>query len=283
MGGSSTVDLSKRAPAMMLRLPADRPSDEGGGPVVEPSQQICPHWALVVAHQGVREVVYTASDVGRKLCGCCTSASATVAPYKSLGDAKKVLFVRHGQGAHNQTIANWGLVDPELTPTGEAQVADLYERLQPHVGSIELIAVSPLTRAMQTATGGFAGCNAPYVVTPLLRERLGAPCDTGRTRTELLRCFPRIAKWEGMDELPEVLFALLAPPAPLALLVPLATLATLATLVTLSPCMRLHLSLARADALALSSRSSGGRHRPSTTCWNALRRSRPGSSRGRRR
>ena len=93
----------------------------------------------------------------------------------------------------------------------------------------QLIVVSPLTRAMQTATGGFAGSKAPYCMLPLLRERLGAPyaaartshtpcmcaqdsylsrqegttfrarasrlarrCDTGRTRTELLRCFPQI-------------------------------------------------------------------------------------------
>ena len=39
---------------------------------------------------------------------------------------------------------------------------------------------------------------------PLLRERLGAPCDTGRTRTELLRCFPQIASWEGVLEMREV-------------------------------------------------------------------------------
>ena len=57
---------------------------------------------------------------------------------------------------------------------------------------------------MQTATGGFAGSTAPYCVLPILRERLGAPCDTGRTRSELLRCFPEMAKWEGMAELPEV-------------------------------------------------------------------------------
>ena len=40
----------------MLRLPADRLEP----PLSEPSQQVCPHWLLVVAHQGVREVLYTA-------------------------------------------------------------------------------------------------------------------------------------------------------------------------------------------------------------------------------
>jgi len=202
MGGSTAVDMSKKPPAAMFRLPADRPSENGGAQVVEPSQMMCPHWTLVVAHQGIREVYYMASDLQRKMCGCCcaTHGYQRVAP-----SAKKVLFIRHGQGAHNQTIANWGLVDPELTDVGEAQVAALHEQLAAEdLASIELIAVSPLTRAMQTATGGLADCKAPYVVTPLLRERLGAPCDTGRTRTELLRCFPQMGGWEGIDELPEL-------------------------------------------------------------------------------
>lgn len=195
-------DMSKKAPAEMLRLPPERPSEDGGGPVVEPSQQVCPHWALVVGHQAVREVVYMFNDLMKAMCSCVPKS---VTPYEALSSGpKKVLFVRHGQGAHNRTPKNWGLVDPELTDVGEAQVADLHERLQAeNLASVELIAVSPLTRAMQTATGGFAGCKVPYVVTPLLRERLGAPCDTGRTRTELLRCFPQIEAWEGMAELPE--------------------------------------------------------------------------------
>ena len=199
-------DMTKVPPAAMFRLPADRPSNNGGGPIIEPSQQFCPHWLLVVAHQAVREIYYMSSDMQRHLCGGCFASTV----YRPIGIKKRILFVRHGQGAHNQTIANWGLVDPELTAEGEAQVAALHEELlNPNlnpegVEGIELIAVSPLTRAMQTATGGFAGLRVPYVVTPLLRERLGAPCDTGRTRTELLRCFPKMMAWEGIDELPEL-------------------------------------------------------------------------------
>ena len=45
---------------------------------------------------------------------------------------------------------------------------------------------------------------ATFAVTPLLRERLGAPCDTGKTRTELLAAFPQLAVWHGFAELPEV-------------------------------------------------------------------------------
>ena len=60
---------------------------------------------------------------------------------------------------------------------------------------------------MQTATGGFAGSKAPFMLQPLLRERLGAPCDTGRTKAELARCFPQICEWEGFGEMEEVWWA----------------------------------------------------------------------------
>jgi len=198
------------SPTGMMRLPADRLEC----PLVEPSQQLWPHWSLVVLHQAAREVVYSGLEVQRK-CGCSGGASSAPSvaytpiesPSRALTSNKRVCFVRHGQGAHNRTIANWGMVDPELTSDGEAQVADLHERLKPFIPEVELIVTSPLTRAMQTATGGFAGSKAPYVMLPMLRERLGAPCDTGRTKSELLRCFPQIASWEGIDDLPEVWWA----------------------------------------------------------------------------
>ena len=194
------------SPNGMLKLPEDKLVC----PLVEPSQQLWPHWSLVVLHQGVREVIYTVLGIQRKCVGGSDDPVVSrpiESPQRALTASKRVCFVRHGQGAHNRTIANWGIVDPELTSEGEAQVADLHERLKPFIPEVQLIVVSPLTRAMQTATGGFAGSSAPYVLTPILRERLGAPCDTGRTKTELLRCFPEIVNWEGTDTLPEVWWA----------------------------------------------------------------------------
>lgn len=198
----------------MLKLPARRLKC----PISEPSQQLCPNWLLTVGHQLVREVAYMGIGGGRQLqaaaCGCF-AAPPGAARYAVCGESmplvkpaqKRVLFIRHGEGAHNASIANWGHVDPELNARGEAQVAALHEKLAPLRAEIELVAVSPLTRALQTATGGLAGTKAKWVVQPLLRERLGAPCDTGRTRAELLRCFPEMEGWEGMRDLPEVWWA----------------------------------------------------------------------------
>ncbi len=196
----------------MFKLPEDRVEV----PVAEASQTYCPHWILTVLHQFVREFSYMSIAAGikvqRAMCSCMNSSPAP--PRRIIGKSgegralhanqKRVLFIRHGQGAHNASIQNWGHIDPELNEAGEQQVAALNERMRPYVGDIELVAVSPLTRALQTATGGLAGTSAKWCVLPLLRERLGAPCDTGRTRTELLRCFPEMESWEGMDELAEV-------------------------------------------------------------------------------
>ena len=195
----------------MLKLPTDRMEP----PVCEPSQQVCPHWILVVAHQGAREVLYMMLETRKKSCKCIDAkvhpgsdvqyvAMSELSPLRSLTMTKRVLFIRHGQGAHNRTIKNWGLIDPELDAVGESQVAKLNQELQPYLNEVQLVVTSPLTRAMQTATGGLAGAKAPFMLQPLFRERLGAPCDTGRTKAELARCFPQLATWQGYDEMPEV-------------------------------------------------------------------------------
>ena len=108
------------------------------------------------------------------------------------GCTKRVCFVRHGQGDHNASIKGWQLCDPPLNAKGEGQVKQLATELKPQLKQFDLIVVSPLTRAMQTATGGFDGVKCPWAVQPLLRERMGAPCDSGRTKCELLRDFPKI-------------------------------------------------------------------------------------------
>ena len=55
-----------------------------------------------------------------------------------------------------------------------------------------------------SATPLRAGTKAQWAVQPLLRERMGAPCDTGRTKCELLRDFPQMVRWKGIDEMDEV-------------------------------------------------------------------------------
>ena len=96
------------------------------------------------------------------------------------------------------------IVDPVLTEEGKAQVSRARAVLAPSVAEFELVIVSPLTRAVETALGIFSGSGVPMLVTPLLRERLGTRCDEGRTKAELLNDFPCMASWEGTDELREL-------------------------------------------------------------------------------
>ena len=114
---------------------------------------------------------------------------------------KQIFLVRHGEGTHNAT-GDGSKVDPQLTAYGEAQAAAL--RGHKHLSSPELIIVSPLSRAVQTAVGVFGEKPAARtVLSPLHTERWSAKCDEGRCKSELLAQFPFLASWEGLDALTE--------------------------------------------------------------------------------
>jgi len=144
-----------------------------------PSEKIvCSPWAVFcILQQWLRIIVLVAINLLDKLWRTlsCTPQKKYVAKKGSLAAGKRVLFIRHGQGKHNVSMLGWYLVDPPLTAKGEDQAKKLHENIKDEVGEVELVIVSPLMRAMQTALGGFDGCAVPFYVTPLLRERLGAP------------------------------------------------------------------------------------------------------------
>jgi len=178
-------------------------------PAKRASQACCVrycHWTVVVLHQLLREIVYLL--ILGPVYQLKWAITCRKRPVKAAGSVpgctKRVCFVRHGQGDHNASLKGWKLCDPPLNATGEDQVRALADQMKPRLKEFELIVVSPLTRAMQTATGGFAGAKASWMLQPLLRERMGAPCDTGRSKSELLQSFPQLVRWKGIDELDEV-------------------------------------------------------------------------------
>lgn len=106
---------------------------------------------------------------------------------------KSLFLIRHGQSTHNVIWEATGrdpvIIDAPLSPLGHDQVAaarPLAQRL-----NVELVVTSPLTRALQTATGLF-GTAAPYLVTPLHREKLSNGCDVGSDPATLAASFPGI-------------------------------------------------------------------------------------------
>ena len=136
---------------------------------------------------------------------------------------RHVLLVRHGEGTHNvrprQNGAAWKVrckeIDPRLTDNGMEQAAALADH--PLLSSVDLVVVSPLSRAIQTASLAFGGMQqavaAPagrvpcrvtrFALCRLHSERWTAPCDEGRPKPELASDFPFIRAWDGYDELPE--------------------------------------------------------------------------------
>merc|ERR1719424_1866615 len=97
------------------------------------------------------------------------------------------------------------MLDPKLTERGYAQAQSV--RGHELFGGAELVVVSPLSRAVQTAAEAFgeASPSAPgrFLLSPLHTERYSGPCDQGRPKSELVADFSFLSNWEGYDELPE--------------------------------------------------------------------------------
>lgn len=116
---------------------------------------------------------------------------------------KTVFCIRHGESTFN---AAWRAnpVDPlhfdaRLSPTGHDQVAQA--RATAARLPVDVVLVSPLTRALQTAQGIFhAHPRAPRIhVAPLLRERVENSCDIGRAPGVIAAEFPSI-DFAGLGE-----------------------------------------------------------------------------------
>jgi broad specificity phosphatase PhoE len=131
---------------------------------------------------------------------------------------RQILFLRHGEGVHNAS-RKWSILDPPLTEKGEDQAAALAGSEM--LADCELLVVSPLSRAIQTAvralpwastwssTGAADAAGGPsegsrrVVLTALHSERYSAPCDGGQTKTALAEALPCLREWEGFAELAE--------------------------------------------------------------------------------
>ena len=110
--------------------------------------------------------------------------------------SRRTLCIRHGQSTANvawdETGIDPGLPDARLTPTGEAQVRDARALLRDR--RFDLVVVTPLTRALQTASGLFEGhpSNPRVVVEALHRERLESSGDVGRLPAHLAAEYPAL-------------------------------------------------------------------------------------------
>lgn len=115
--------------------------------------------------------------------------------------SKRIHFIRHAQSEHNvrfQAAADElavrhdpSLRDAPLTSLGQWQARALHLEVAA-LREIELVVVSPLTRAVQTTLAAFAGHPAPQLVHDLPREHLQSFCDIGRAPVALASDFPTL-------------------------------------------------------------------------------------------
>ena len=108
-----------------------------------------------------------------------------------------ILCIRHGESTFNAAWAaspsdpmHW---DARLSARGREQVRQARTALAEH--PVEVVLVSPLTRAIETALGLFEDHPAAPAmeVVPLLRERVENSCDVGRAPAELASEFARLS------------------------------------------------------------------------------------------
>lgn len=96
-------------------------------------------------------------------------------------------LVRHAQGYHNLSIENQQLRDPDLTPLGETQCAELCKKFDAHDKITHLVA-SPLRRTLYTCLHSFAPVvesGKKVIALPDAQEVSNLPCDTGLEPSKL--------------------------------------------------------------------------------------------------
>lgn len=141
---------------------------------------------------------------------------------------KRIIWIRHGQTYMNELIGGGGVAygqpgftdvfaddelpkykDSPLSPKGVQQALELKQRLKALNGSdevaslslqeIQLVAVSPLTRALQTLELGLQdhlqALDIPVVALPYATERVYLISDHGKPRAELQLQYP----WVDFD------------------------------------------------------------------------------------
>ena len=111
-----------------------------------------------------------------------------------------IYLIRHGQSefnaAHKDGDPDPMILDAPLTQQGRRQ-AQLARVAASELGIAQVI-TSPLTRAIQTALGMFAGI-APIKVVAEHRELLSHSCDVGRPASMLKEDFPELS-FDHLDE-----------------------------------------------------------------------------------
>jgi len=107
---------------------------------------------------------------------------------------RRIVLIRHGESTFNEAFDVTGrdpnIVDAPLTEKGRQQALSIRDRVRRM--DIELLLVSPLSRAIQTALLIASSSRQRIEVEPLCREGLFSSCDIGRAPAELALHFENL-------------------------------------------------------------------------------------------
>jgi len=177
----------------------------------------------VAKHVPSRHFLFDSSDISRLGLHPNSTWAQQQAEFEALSaahpSARRVMFLRHGEGIHNAAERDLGKTvwesteclketyfDPPLNEVGVQQgkeVGSAFERAFAHGLKVDAIVVSPLTRAIETAmqaTGPlWTAPDVPRLAVELARERFGKNiCDKRKTRAELAQLFPNVDFASGL-------------------------------------------------------------------------------------
>eukprot|EP00611_Tribonema_gayanum_P032528 TRINITY_DN977_c0_g1_i1.p1 TRINITY_DN977_c0_g1~~TRINITY_DN977_c0_g1_i1.p1 ORF type:complete len:232 (+),score=37.55 TRINITY_DN977_c0_g1_i1:627-1322(+) len=125
------------------------------------------------------------------------------------GQTVTLHFVRHAQATHNEAAEKRGreaysdpaFMDARLTDLGREQCRALQGRVVSNSEEVQLMVVSPMSRAIDTAMIAFekVPSHVPWIALECIRERSGNhACDKRRTKTELQQQYPQI-DWSQVE------------------------------------------------------------------------------------
>ncbi|EHK23933.1 uncharacterized protein TRIVIDRAFT_215924 [Trichoderma virens Gv29-8] len=114
--------------------------------------------------------------------------------------APTIHLVRHAQGYHNLNAENEKLPDPDLTPLGNQQCADLRAAF-PHHDQLRGLVASGMRRTLYTCLQSFGTDKlGPVIALDTLQEVSDAPSDTGSSIEKLAAEFGDKADLSRMRE-----------------------------------------------------------------------------------
>lgn len=113
------------------------------------------------------------------------------------GAMMELLFIRHGQGEHTLDLPqSLDIPDPALTKMGIVQAEKLREQFK--LSEDDIVVISPIRRALQTALIWSKDINCQKIVSPLVSPRMfpqkpksrTLSCDVLLTKENIKKYFP---------------------------------------------------------------------------------------------